>query len=364
MVDQSKTYLLRVVNAVVAADIFFAISQHNLTVIGMDGHYTKPITTSYITISPGQTMHLLLTANQISDFNQFNTTAILQYRGNYTIPSSPSFPKTLPLYKDVQSALKLTTRLRSLASKEHPINVPLNITTKMFITLSMNDLECRNTTCTAKEGENILAAGVNNISWFNPDIDIFSAYYRNISGVYTTDFPDNSPSFFNFTGEDLPTSIALTELGTKVKVLNYNEAVEVVFQGTNLMAGSGIHPMHLHGYSFYVIGIGLGNFDNETDPKGFNLVDPPEVNTFEVRKNGWLALRFIANNPGVWFWHCHLDRHMTWGMAGAFIVKNGDTLETSIRRPPAYLPSCRVPTRPKPQMSDGFEGIANESSFI
>ena len=86
-----------------------------------------------------------------------------------------------------------------------------------------------------------------------------------------------------------------------MKVLNYNEAVEVVFQGTNLMAGAGIHPMHLHGYSFYVVGIGLGNFDNETDPKGFNLVDPPEVNTFEVPKNGWLALRFIANNPGKFF---------------------------------------------------------------
>jgi laccase len=40
--------------------------------------------------------------------------------------------------------------------------------------------------------------------------------------------------------------------------------------------------MHLHGYSFYVVGTGFNNFDNETDPKGFNLVDPPEVNTFGV----------------------------------------------------------------------------------
>jgi laccase len=87
--------------------------------------------------------------------------------------------------------------------------------------------------------------------------------------------------------------------GTKVKVLNYGEAVEIVFQGTNVLTGAMNHPMHLHGYSFYVVGIGSNNFDNETDPKGFNLVDPPEVNTFSVPTKGWLAIRFLANNPGI-----------------------------------------------------------------
>jgi laccase len=121
---------------------------------------------------------------------------------------------------------------------------------------------------------------------------------RNISGVYTTDFPDNPLSYYNFTSDNIPANIALTKQGTKVKVLNYNEAVETVFQGTNVVGGAANHPMHLHGYSFFVVGTGFGNFDNKTDPKGFNLVDPPEVNTFVVPRNGWLAIRFLANNPG------------------------------------------------------------------
>ena len=54
MVDQGKTYLLRLVNAVVSADMFFAIAQHDLTIVGTDGNYIKPVTTSYILISPGQ----------------------------------------------------------------------------------------------------------------------------------------------------------------------------------------------------------------------------------------------------------------------------------------------------------------------
>ena len=84
-----------------------------------------------------------------------------------------------------------------------------------------------------------------------------------------------------------------------MKVLNYNESIEIVFQGANVLGLSMIHPMHLHGYSFYVVGFGLGIYDNETDPKGFNLVDPPQVTTFVVPKNGWLAIRFTANNLGI-----------------------------------------------------------------
>lgn len=87
----------------------------------------------------------------------------------------------------------------------------------------------------------------------------------------------------------------MTGQGTKVKVLNYNESVEVVFQGTAIIDSSGDHPMHMHGYNFYVVGMGHGNFDNVTDPLTYNLVDPPKVNTFMVPRDGWLAIRFIAN---------------------------------------------------------------------
>lgn len=95
-----------------------------------------------------------------------------------------------------------------------------------------------------------------------------------------------------------------TDQARRVKVLNYNESVEIVFQGTNVLDHSMSHPMHLHGYSFYVVGYGFGNYDNVTDPKRFNLVDPPQVTTFAIPRKGWLAIRFTANNPGM----CLFDR--------------------------------------------------------
>ncbi|XP_034674341.1 laccase-21-like [Vitis riparia] len=354
LVDYGKTYLLRIVNAVVNLELFFAISEHNLTIVGMDGTYTKPRVTSYIMIAPSQTMDVLITTNQslshyymatrqfvtldssIAEFNNMTAIAILQYRGNYPPPDVPSFPANLPLFHDLDSGLGFLPLLRSLATPEHLVSVPLNITTRMLVTASINKV---NYTFEGTEVSH-LDASLNNITFMDPTSSILLAYYRHTSGVYTTDFPDYPPSYYNFTGDTYPPPMSV--LATKVKVLNYNESVEIIVQGTNLQGQGEDHPLHLHGYTFYVVGMGRGNFNNETDPKWYNLVDPPECDTITVPKNGWVALRFLANNPGVWLWHCHFDRHLTWEMDTAFMVKNGETLETSILPSPTYMPSCAV----------------------
>ena len=54
---------------------------------------------------------------------------------------------------------------------------------------------------------------------------------RNISGVYEPKFPDNLPYNFNFT-EDTSDVSPFTKKGTKVKMLNYLDKVEIIFQGT------------------------------------------------------------------------------------------------------------------------------------
>ncbi|KAA8537996.1 hypothetical protein F0562_027424 [Nyssa sinensis] len=357
LVDYGKTYLLRIVNAAMNDEFFFAIAEHIVTVVGIDGNYLKPITTPYVMISPGQTMDILLTANQslgryymaarqlLTDGTSVgtNSTAILEYRGNYTRIGHPIYPSSLPSYVDSEASDRFFIRLRSLASQDHPVDVPQTISTHLYITVSINSIICPNSSCEGIGGTK-LGASLNNISFQNPTTDVLLAYYRNISGIYTPDFPDQPPVYFDFTADDLvEDNTTIPMIGTKAKVLNYNETVEIVFQGTNVLGGSENHPMHLHGYSFYVVGSGHGNFNNETHPKSFNLVDPPELTTVGVPKNGWLAIRFRATNPGVWLWHCHLDRHLTWGMNTVLIVKNGGTLDTSIRDPPTSMPRCEVP---------------------
>ena len=37
--------------------------------------------------------------------------------------------------------------------------------------------------------------------------------------------------------------------------------------------------------------------------------------TVVVPVNSHLVVRFIANNPGMWFLHCHIDWHLVGGLA-------------------------------------------------
>ncbi|KAK9069708.1 hypothetical protein SSX86_011612 [Deinandra increscens subsp. villosa] len=357
-VDRGKTYLVRMVNAAMNNLIFFAIANHSVTVVGSDGAYTKPLKSNYITISPGQTLDFLLEANQPSNhyyiaarlfngqpssrFDNTTTTAVLQYAGNYTPSSPPVFPGTLPAFNDRNASFNFTASLRSLASAEHPIDVPLTIKRTLFYTLSINAIPCpANQTCEAIRNTSRFAASINNITFDMPSTAILGAYYRGINrGVYGDDFPDVPPLKFNYTQTSgLNASLRLPEVATEVTMLKHNETVELVFQGTNLVAGID-HPMHLHGHSFYVVGSGFGNYKRKRDSLTYNLVDPPHMQTIAVPQNGWTAIRFKADNPGVWFMHCHLERHVSWGMGMVFIVRNGKSADARILPPPPDMPPC------------------------
>ncbi|BBG96059.1 laccase 14 [Prunus dulcis] len=63
-VEHGKTYLLRIISAVMDEELFFGIANHKMILVGRDGSYTKQIETSYIMIAPGQSMDVLLQANQ------------------------------------------------------------------------------------------------------------------------------------------------------------------------------------------------------------------------------------------------------------------------------------------------------------
>jgi L-ascorbate oxidase len=52
-----------------------------------------------------------------------------------------------------------------------------------------------------------------------------------------------------------------------------------------------------------------------------NLERPPLKDTIAVPEGGYLILRFVADNPGVWLVHCHLDFHSEVGMG--FLLRVG-----------------------------------------
>ncbi|KAH6782433.1 Laccase/Diphenol oxidase family protein [Perilla frutescens var. frutescens] len=351
-VKQGKTYLLRIINAGMNEILFFGVAKHPLTVVGTDGCYTRPLTRDYIAIGPGQTMDCLLHADQdlhryymaarpyingigIS-YDNTTTTGIVEYRG---FRSNTSNLPNLPYYNDTSAALNFTYSIKSLISKSQPLPVPHKINKRIVSTISINLFPCRPyETCAGPNGTR-LAASMNNISFVTPKIDILEAYFYHISGVFGKRFPNFPPFVFNYTADFVPFELDIPRRGTQALVLSFNSNIELVFQGTNQVAGID-HPMHLHGFSFFVVGWGFGNFDQAKDPLNYNLVDPPKRNTVIVPRNGWTAVRFTADNPGVWFLHCHFERHLTWGMETVFIVRSGRGAAEHVLPPPPDMPPC------------------------
>lgn len=80
-----------------------------------------------------------------------------------------------------------------------------------------------------------------------------------------------------------------------------NELIEVIMQNQTGMA----HPMHLHGHYFKVVAV--NNVPIEGALRDTVLV-PPSTS---------VAIRFAADNPGNWAFHCHHLYHMNAGMMGA-----------------------------------------------
>ncbi|RCV26343.1 hypothetical protein SETIT_5G238100v2 [Setaria italica] len=346
-VQWGKTYLLRIINAAVNDELFFTIAGHTMTVVEIDATYTKPLSASTIQLSPGQTTNVLVRADQrpgryfmaAKPFNDAavpadnkTATAILQYAG---VPASvlPAPPRLMPETNGTGFVAAFHDRLRSLNSARYPSAVPLAVDRRLLYAIGLNIDPC----ASCPKGSR-LAASLNNITFVMPRVALLQAHYGGLKGVFAADFPDRPPARFNYTGAPLTAGLG-TSLGTRLSRVAYNASVELVLQDTNLLSVES-HPFHLHGYNFFVVGRGVGNFDPAKDPAKYNLVDPPERNTVGVPAGGWTAIRFRADNPGVWFLHCHLEVHTSWGLKMAFLVEDGDGPDESVLPPPKDLPKC------------------------
>ncbi|ONK73686.1 uncharacterized protein A4U43_C04F34220 [Asparagus officinalis] len=347
-----KTYLLRLINSGLNTELFFSISSHRLTVVEADAEYTKPFLTDRVMIAPGQTLTVFVKADQhIGVYDMAigpymsaqnvpvqNISGVAHFQYSGASLTSTARPAQLPLFNDNKAARSHLDGLRSL----HQKHLPHQIDTNLFFTIGLNVEQCNrpnpNKTC---QGPNngIFAASMNNISFVKPNVSILQAYYEDVEGHFRTDFPSKPLRVYDFVNgapNSAPNDTASIR-GTRVHVLEFGARVELVLQDTGTVSTEN-HPIHLHGYNFYVVGYGSGNYNPRTAK--LNLVDPPYMNTIGVPVGGWAALRFIADNPGIWFMHCHLEVHTTWGLDMAFLVKDGDGPNESLPHPPADLPRC------------------------
>ena len=224
---------------------------------------------------------------------------LLEYKG----AKSSAIPVnvTQPDNNDSQLSHTFQESLRALSN----YSIPTKVDREIFLVGAVTNIKCdtrENCTKSYSKG-NKFGTTINNVTFELPTkSSILESYYyhKGMNRVYTTDFPSNPTTVanINFTSDKPVEQYYLTtHRGPKVMTLEYNQTVQIVLQNVNVW-GLDNHPFHLHGHVFYVVGRGIGNYNATTAPKNFNLVDPQVLNTVSLPDYGWVAIRFVTNNPG------------------------------------------------------------------
>ncbi|KAK2190092.1 hypothetical protein NP493_88g01019 [Ridgeia piscesae] len=141
----------------------------------------------------------------------------------------------------------------------------------------------------------------------------------------------------------------------------------VLFVRDDKMYTATTHPVHIHAYHFQVVKIGWPEYDTRTgqykslnsdirclvnshcnsatwsDPSWRNGNVPGIVQDSPVRKDtvlvpvgGYVVIRFMTENPGFWFMHCHMESHNENGMA--LVIQEGNV--TDMNRLPVGFKTC------------------------
>lgn len=283
-----------------------------------DGAYVEPVLLDNLDIYSGQTYSVLFTASQPATRNYW---AAINVRGrnprtppglailNYLpLPSTalpPTPPPTSPAWNDFAYSANQAKHI--VARTGHSIPPPPQADRKLVLLTSQNRVD------------GIIKWAVNNISYHPPATPVLAALKYKLRRAF---HPAPPPDVYDLSGYNVsaPPSNPNASRGDGVYRFKLGSVVDVVVQNVNTLTPgvSEIHPWHLHGHNFWVLGYGDGAFDAARDEPGYNLRNPAYRNTVAVFPYGWVAIRFVADNPGAWPFHCHVEAHFHMGMGVVF----------------------------------------------
>ncbi|PKA58076.1 L-ascorbate oxidase [Apostasia shenzhenica] len=313
-----KIYRLRIISVSSLSAFNLELEGHNMTIVEADGSYVNPVAVKNLNIYSGESYSVLIKADQDPSRNYWvalnvvsrkpgtpTGTAILNYFSNHPSKSPPTRPPIGPSWNDVLYRFN-----QSLAIRSHPnyIEPPPRTSDRVIIFLN-----------TQNKINGYVKWAVNNVSFTLPDTPYLIALKEKLTHVFSQ---KPAPETYDYKSYDIgivqPNPNATTS--NSLYKLDYGSTVDIILQNANTLNvnNSETHPWHLHGHDFWVVGYGLGKFDPESDPKRYNLVDPIKKNTVPLHPYGWTALRFRADNPGVWAFHCHVEAHFFMGMGVVF----------------------------------------------
>ncbi|CCK73114.1 ferroxidase FET3 KNAG_0M02610 [Huiozyma naganishii CBS 8797] len=292
-VKPDTTYLLRICNIGGFVSQYFWIEDHDMTVVQIDGVYTQPNTTNMLYVTVAQRYSVLIhtkndTNQNFAIMQKFDETMLdvipkeLELNSTSFMMYNDSLPKP---EQDVVDELDfLDDFYLTPLHKEEALGEPDH---RITLDVVMDNL---------MDGKNY--AFFNNITYTAPKVPTLMTV---------------------LSAGDQADDVTIYGSNTNTFVLKKDEIVELVLNNQD----TGNHPFHLHGHVFQALirdveyddALGLKPVSYDPDDHAPFPEYPMIRDTIYLRPQSNLVIRFKADNPGVWFFHCHIEWHLLQGLA-------------------------------------------------
>ena len=298
-----------------------------LTVIEVDGIQTVPFDVSYVVINSGQRLSFVLDWSKLPSSMRTSPSVLLRV---------DAIPDMYPTFEDDEPNLGLygsasgspfnihwigKFQFNEIASNSNNGNPNYNV-----------EKPPKSPAGPPSDANLVQAVPLFPVPLPAPDLNVkfliefydddYSVNRPHVNGAIFPGFDDksfNKPVLFEYMREEGGELIGEEDLDDKLPagswipgnatfpfVLPFNRTIDIWINNTD----GGEHPMHLHGHSFWII----STSEYPDTPEHPILRD-----TVSIPAQGWARIRFVSDNPGVWFMHCHIDWHVEAGLAAYFI---------------------------------------------
>lgn len=339
----NKTYLLRFVNMGLFVSQYILLEDHEFTIVEVDGAYVKPNVTNILYLGAGQRMSVLVHSKPNDEYTPLKNYALMQILDETMLDVIPRdlklnitnsviydtnlpMPKPLlandtvrfPWFKDIHKHATNDFYLKPLKDGKLLNHYDKQIT----FDVKMENL-----------GDGVNYAFFNNITYVQPTVPFLTTVLT--SGKLSKDLRIYSDSANTF-------------------ILERDDVIEIVLNNYD----TGRHPFHIHGHKFQVVQKSPPfneSIDMNSDIPQEQLTVPydennplmkfPETPVFRdtviLEPNGHVVVRFKADNPGVWLFHCHVDWHLQQGLAAVFI-EDPESLQSMETLSDNYKETCQA----------------------
>ncbi|KAL4346310.1 hypothetical protein GQ457_17G016730 [Hibiscus cannabinus] len=286
-VDQGKTYRFRISNVGITTSINFRIQGHKLLLVEVEGTHTLQNTYDSLDIHLGQSLSVLVTADQPArDYHivastrftsqVLTTTAVLHYSNSeVSISGPPPEGPTTQIDWSLEQARSIRKNLTASGPRPNPqgtYHYGLIKTTRTIRLASSASII---------NGKQRYA--VNSVSFIPADTPLKLADYFNISGVFSLGIIPYAP-----TGGG-------AYLQTSVMAADHRSYVEIVFENPE----DTVQSWHIDGHSFFVVGMDRGQW-TPACRLAYNLRDTISRCTVQVYPKSWSAVFMAVDNVGMW----------------------------------------------------------------